>query len=346
MTVRVVIADDSPIFREVLHETLEADPDLTVVGEAPDGRTAVRLAEERAAELVVLDLQMPGMDGLEVIEELMARRPVPIVVLTSLPAGPGSGLVFEATRRGALDVIEKRAVDGGDGGARLRAQLRGLAAVRVVRRPRGGAPAAPKEPARGVEDGPPAERRVVGIGASAGGPPAVAAVLAGLPAGFKGCVAVVQHLSAGFDRSYASFLRSATALHVELVQGVAPIRPGTVLLAPDGYHLVARRDAFELSEAPPDGGHRPSVDALLSSLASAHGARAVGVVLSGMGADGARGAAALEAAGGLVIAQDEQTSGVFGMPRAAVEATTQARVLPLPAIAQALVRAVGTLGAS
>jgi two-component system chemotaxis response regulator CheB len=338
--VRVVIADDSPFFREVLKEVLEADGDLQVVGEAGDGREAVRLAEQARADLVTLDLQMPGMGGLEAIEELMARRPVPILVLTSRPAGPGSALLFEATKRGALDILEKKVVGGADtdAGAWLRAHVRSLAAVRVVRRPKP-LPEAVAPPLLPLGVASSAARCVVGIGASAGGPPAVAAVLAGLPANFPGCVAVVQHLSPGFASSYASFLQAATALKVEIVLGPVTARPGRVLVAPDGHHLVASaKDRFMLSDAPPDGGHRPSVNSLLGSLASVYGRGAVGVVLSGMGADGARGVALLKAAGALVLAQDEATSIIYGMPKVAHEAGATA--LPLSAIAGVLLQAV------
>ena len=338
MSLRVVIADDSPIFREVLKDVLEADGDILVVGEAGEGGEAVRLAEHTRADLVTLDLQMPGMGGLEAIEELMARHPVPILVLTAKPAGPGSPLLFEATRRGALDIVEKKVVSGADAGAWLRAHVHSLAAVRVVRHLRPAtATAVPAAPLPALPF--PGHGRVVGIGASAGGPPAVAAVLGGLPADFPVCIALVQHLSPGFVHSYAAFLQSATALKVEVVVGPVVARPGRVLVAPDGCHLVAApKDRFELSDAPADGGLRPTVDMLLCSLASEYGEGAIGVVLSGMGADGARGVAQLRAAGGLALAQDEHTSAIYGMPKTALEAGASA--LPLGDIAQALVRSV------
>jgi two-component system chemotaxis response regulator CheB len=334
VTIRALIADDSAFFREVLKDELERDGDIRVVAEAVDGAAAVDAAERIRPDLVTIDLLMPGMSGLEAIEELMAHHPVPIVVLTSQPVGAGSALVFEATRRGALVILEKGVV------ARrpewFREQIRLLARVKVVRHLKPAPAPRATSPCGGAAIG---GRRLVGIGASAGGPPAVAEILSALPSDFPGCIAVVQHLSTGFAPSYARFLQQSTALHVQLVDGPCPIQAGHVLVAPDDRHLILQGDRFALSDTSPDSGLRPSVDALFSSLAGAAGRAAVGVILSGMGDDGARGAERLARAGGLVIAQDEETSAVFGMPKAAVSAAPGACVLPVQEIGLALVRA-------
>jgi two-component system chemotaxis response regulator CheB len=179
----------------------------------------------------------------------------------------------------------------------------------------------------------------VGVAASAGGPAAIVAVLGALPAEFPGCIALVQHLPPGFAAAFAAYLRQQTALTVEVVQQRAGPRPGVVLLAGDDRHLVAAPDGhFEASDAAPVGGHRPSGTVLLASLARVFGAEAIGVVLSGIGEDGAQGLCALRAAGALTIAQSEETSLVYGMPRAAALAGGASTVLPLSLIAAALQR--------
>jgi two-component system chemotaxis response regulator CheB len=183
--------------------------------------------------------------------------------------------------------------------------------------------------------------RVVGIAASAGGPGAVVSVLGGLPAGFGASVAVVQHVPSGYAARFARYLAENTKLQVVCVEGAAPARPGLVLVAPDGRHLVATSETeFAPSDDPAIDGHRPSATALFRSLARHHGPHAAGIVLSGIGRDGADGLAELRAAGGLTIVQDESTSTVYGMPRAAQEAGAAQVVLPLPEIAPLLVKSV------
>lgn len=341
----MVIADDSSFFREVLREFLVTDGDIEVVAEARDGREAIEKVLSTRAQLLTLDIGMPGLGGLETIEELMARHPLPILVITALPSGPGTGILFEATRRGALDIVEKQRV-GADEAAWLRDHIRQLATVPVVRHlKRGPTPAIASTSAaeRGTARAAPAlgvPRRMIGIGASAGGPPAVAAVLSRLPRDLPASVALVQHLSPGFASSYAEFLSGSTPLQVQVLSKAGPARPGCVYVAPDGHHLVARGDQLGLSDAPALHGHRPSVDALFHSMAQERGRDAIGVVLSGMGADGAAGLASLLSRGAAGVVQDEASSTIFGMPRAAAEAAPGATVLDLGEIAAALVRLV------
>ena len=345
MTTRVVVADDSPIFREVLRHVLEAEGDVSVVGEAGDGHAAVELVRSTRPDILFLDLQMPALGGLETIEELMASHPLPIVLITAQPAGPGATLVFEAMRRGALEVQEKSVVALRPDS--VRALTRRLALVPVVMRPRQrpvvsppSRVTAPVAPSRGPA--PPVQ--VVGIGASAGGPPAVAAVLSSLPRGVQATFAVVQHLTPGFADGYARFLQDHCALPVRLVTRAVPWEPGVVFVAPDEKHLGCAQGRLTLSS---EGTwpFRPSVDALFVSLASVLGRAAAGVVLSGMGNDGAEGLAALHRTGAQTFVQDEESSRVFGMPRAAAQRVPQARVLPLselgPALAASMHRSDG-----
>lgn len=353
---RVVIADDSAICREALRLLFEADGDIEVVGEAAEGAAAVALIAALAPDLVTMDIQMPGLGGLGAIEQIMATTPVPILVLTGQPAPEQGGLVFEAVRRGALDVWEKpRSFDPADN-APLRAHLRRLARVSVVRHI-AAAPArlalseprpvplrhAPSSP--GLASPAPRPRAplcpLVGVASSSGGPSALAAVLARLPADFPACLAVVQHVPVGFAEPFARFLRTTTPLEVVVVSRRVEARPGCILVAPDDRHLVASADrAFVPLDAPALRGHRPSATLLFRSLAQVFGASALGVVLTGIGDDGAAGLAEMRRAGALTLAQDEASSAIWGMPRAAIEAGGAVETLPLAAIAERLLVAV------
>ena len=335
MTVRVVIVDDSAICRALLRDALEADGDIDVVGEAANAVDALTLARTCAPSLVTMDIHMPGIDGLEAVARLMAETPCPILVVTGLPADPTDTIVFEATRRGALDVVAKPVAGDRVAARALRERVRFLARVPVVRHlaptPR---PAASFAPTR-------APIRIAGLVASAGGPTALAAVLAELPRELPLCLAVVQHLPVGFAAAFARFLASRTALTVCIADGATAAAPGTVVLAPDDRHLVAiSASRLGVIDSPACGGHRPAGDVLLRSLAQIHGARCAGVVLSGIGKDGSDGLGAIRAAGGVTIAQDAATSAVFGMPRAAVECGAALHVLAIDAIGPAL-RALG-----
>jgi len=334
---RVVVVDDSPVCRAVLREILEREGDIEVVGEAADGAEARHLVARLRPQLATVDVEMPGTDGLTAIGRIMAESPLPILVVTGRPAEERSHTLFEAVRRGALDLFPKPSLDSPDEGRALRVLVRRLALVPVVRHlPTQSMRAAQVGPAwtgaRGV--------RVIGIGASAGGPAAVAEVLSGLPRDTPACVAVVQHLLTGFARPFAEFLRRNGRLDVQLVERDMAWRPGTVFVAPDDRHLVAApNDRFVPVAAPPEGGHRPSVDILFRSLAAVHGRAALGVVLSGMGDDGTRGLAAMAAAGGLTLAQSEEGCAVYGMPRAAIERGAASRAVRVGEIATLLDRA-------
>lgn len=335
--VRVLVVDDSPICRALLSEALEAEGDIHVVARAEDGTEALALAGLHAPELVTMDVRMPGLDGLATLSRLMAERPTPVLVVTELPTGRDASLVFDAVRRGALEVAAKP-VAGDESAARaLRSRVRALARVPVVRHPSPRLLHA-REPGASIERGP---VKIVAIGASAGGPAALASLLDALPASFRGCIAIAQHLPVGFAAPFARYLATRTALRVLLADRPVAAAPGTVVLAADDAHLVARGpDRLGPSDAPAHGGHRPSVDVLFRSMAEHLGGRAAGVLLTGIGKDGAEGLLAMRAAGAVTIAQDEASSVVFGMPRAAIELGAAERVLPLEAMASVLLALV------
>jgi two-component system chemotaxis response regulator CheB len=341
--IRVVVVDDSAVCRSALRETLEADGDIRVVAEAADGTAALHVVTREKPQLVTMDLQMPGASGFDAIEEIMAKLPVPILVVTGQSRG-SSAAAFEAIRRGALQLAEKPPPGPCPAATELRAQVRLLAKVPVVRHVAGSrdkglraaavAPIARTAAQVSLASMPP----LVGVAASAGGPGAIATLLGQFAASFEGCLAVVQHLPKGFAASFVDFLRTRTALRIKLVGDSAAYEPGTVFVAPDDRHLVvASKTHLRAVDSPPVGGFRPSATVLFQSMADILGPAAIGVVLSGMGTDGAEGLLRMRRQGSLTIAQDEATSAVFGMPRAAAERGAASIVLPLSKIAEAIV---------
>jgi two-component system chemotaxis response regulator CheB len=277
-----------------------------------------------------MDLNMPDADGFSGIARIMAETPTPILVLT---ANREEAVGFRALSLGALDILEKpqATTDLEDYGRLLRSRLRLLAGVKVIRHVRGLRERAAATPHRRS-----ARAELVVVGASLGGPRALAALLRGLPPGFRAPVAIVQHIADGFTEGLAAWLASETRLDVHEGQDGEALVPGRVLLAPTGRHLLVGDGFVRLSDAPPVDTFRPSVTPLFLSAARAYGPRVCGVLLTGMGRDGAEGLKAIRDAAGVTIAQDESTSAVFGMPRAAIELGAVERVLPLEEIPRAL----------
>jgi two-component system chemotaxis response regulator CheB len=332
---RVVVCDDSPAFTEALRRFLERDPALDVVGAFHSGEALVAEAGRLAPDLVIVDLEMPGMSGEEAISRLMSEQPVPILVL-SAHAGPGSGRGAEALAAGALETMQK-------GGLRLdrpsdvwatavRGRIKRLAAIQLHRR--NPAIRAVQPPASGLRSVVSRTARAVVVGASTGGPPALASLLGSLPRDFPIPIVVVQHMPVGFIDGFAEWLDRTIALPARVAEAGKRASPG-VWFAPDDAHLTLDASLrFDTDAHGGDGTHRPSVDVLFKS-AAALAEEVVGVVLTGMGRDGGAGTAAIRQAGGHVIAQDEETSAVFGMPRKSAEAGAD-QVLPLHEIAGAL----------
>ena len=332
--VRVLLADDSPLFREMLTRIVGAEPGFEVVAAARNGEEAARLVQALRPDVVTMDLQMPGADGFSGIARIMADVPTPILVLSSLPA---QAVGFQALSLGALDILEKPRADADLAayGQLLRSRLRLLSGVKVIRHPRGlRRPGAPGRRAGTRAD-------VVAVGASLGGPRALATLLRRLPGDFAAPIAVVQHIADGFTEGLAAWLDQECALAVRVARDGDLLEAATVLVAPAGRHLLVGRSRVRLSDDPPVEGFRPSVTPLFLSAAQAHGPRACGVLLTGMGRDGADGLAELRRAGGHAIAQDETSSAIFGMPRAAIAAGAADQVLALDDIPRALLELAG-----
>lgn len=338
--IRVVIVDDSELFQEAVSAALQVDGDINVVAQSYDGRQALKAVDRHRPDLVVMDIQMPIMDGLEAIERIMAEHPTPILVMTADTRGRDGQLAFEAMRRGALDLVMKPGQPDSQEDAALRKRVRLLARIPVIRHVRASTtrPAAkrtrPDPAAIGVD--------IIAIVASTGGPGALETILKNLPPSFTTPIVIVQHITDGFTDSLASWLSQATGRTVRTGKPGETLSPSGVYLAPDGHHIrLTSRRRISVTSDPPVTGHRPSGDALLESVGTAYGQRAVGVVLTGMGDDGARGLLAMKKAGGSTIAQDEASSAVFGMPRAAKQIGAVHRVLALDEIAGHLVHIAG-----
>jgi two-component system, chemotaxis family, protein-glutamate methylesterase/glutaminase len=315
---RVVVCEDSKAYAVALSRFLEEEDGIKVVAVAASGEKAIAEVESLRPDLLTLDVQLPGMDGLDVVRRLMAESPLPIVIVSGTVA-KGSERAAEALAAGALEVLPKDRLrlDRVDDmwAQAMRSRLRRLSSVRVGRSTARSARAVGRRRTAPIS---PRQVRAVGIGASTGGPPVLEAILGELPADYPLPVLVVQHMADGFVEGFARWLDRKLAIGVRVASEGAIATPG-VWFAPDGAHLQLRRSNRFALDAEIAAAHRPSVDLMLESLAEAFGAEAAGVVLTGMGKDGAEGAAALRREGGLVLAQDEVSSVVYGMPRAVAE---------------------------
>lgn len=337
--VRVLVVDDSSLVREVLARMLESDPEVRVVGFAADGREAVAQAARLRPDLITMDISMPRLGGLEATEEIMAYHPTPILIVTSAQDRRGVGWTMDALARGALEVIEKPSVtpDGTWDALRrpLVEKVKLLAGVRVITHLKGRARALRLARAAGR----PGPYAMVAVGVSTGGPGVLARILRALPGDFPLGMVVVQHISEGFTGGLVEWLTRETSLRVRLARDGDVVAAGTVLIAPEGVHtLVQRGGRIRLSRGLPVGGHRPSADVLFQSVAATYRSAAIGVLLTGMGTDGALGLEAIRKAGGRTLVQDEETSAVFGMPKAAIDLGAAEEVLPPDAIALRLVQ--------
>jgi len=323
--IRVLIVDDSVLIRTVLSTMLMDVPGIKVVGEAADGQEAVRMALRLKPHVITMDIRMPQMDGLEATRHIMSVCPTPIVVLSSSVYASDYNIAFSAIAAGALTVIEKPHGLGASDYEAVREQLlmavRLMAGVHVVGRP--------KSPSADGQVGPMTALlqaminrpiRVVAIGASTGGPPVIFSILSNLPKDFSIPIVIIQHIMPPFVPSMADWLNTKSSLPVTVARKGDQLTPGKVFLAPGNTHLTVQpRGILHLDDSDPVGGQRPSATRLFQSVAKVFKADAVGILLTGMGEDGVEGLAAMSQAGAHVIAQNKETSSVFGMPKAAID---------------------------
>jgi two-component system chemotaxis response regulator CheB len=332
--IRVLVVDDSAVVRNVFQAELSRDPAIEVVGTAPDPFVARNLILEREPDVITLDVEMPRMDGITFLRKIMRYRPTPTIVVSSLTQAGGQ-LAMEALAAGAVDVMCKPggAYTVGDMTGELVEKVKAIAFSDVRHREH---PPVAASPALSRTT-----HRVVAIGASTGGTIAIERILAALPPNAPGIV-IVQHMPENFTKHFAARLRQQSRLDVREAADGDSVTPGVALVAPGNRHLLLRRSGarylVEVKDGPRVNRHRPSADVTFRSVARAAGANATGVLLTGMGSDGAQGLLAMREAGAHTIAQDEASCVVYGMPKVAVDLGAAERVLPLGEIAGEIFR--------
>ncbi|MGE5561200.1 MAG: protein-glutamate methylesterase/protein-glutamine glutaminase [Chloroflexota bacterium] len=341
-TIRVLIVDDSAFMRKIISDLLAGDRDIAVIATARDGLDAVEKCKQLRPDVITLDVEMPRLDGLQCLERLMVECPTPVLMVSSLTQ-EGAATTVRALELGAVDFIPKPSGSISLDMAKVRDDLinkvkvAARANVRPARRRPDALPVAAARPATPGRGG----RRIVCIGCSTGGPGALHEVLPRLPADLGAPVLVVQHMPPGFTRSLAQRLDELSPLRIREAAAGDRFGPGDVLIAPGGSHMtLASPDTIALNQDPPLHGVRPAVDITLSSVVQHFGGDAVGVILTGMGFDGARAMAELHRAGGRTIAEHQSTCVVYGMPRAVVEMGVADVVAPIHAIAERIVEAL------
>jgi len=342
--IRVVVVDDSLVAREMLAQILATDPAIEVVGMAVDGQQGVDMVARLRPDLVTMDIHMPKMDGLEATERIMAFTPTPILVVSSSVYGEGMGRAFDALTAGALEVIKKpEPRDWADLeriGREVIRKVKILAKVRVITHIRGRHTSMERSAFR-VPPKATGGRSIVAIGSSTGGPSALMTVLGPLPAAFPLPIVIAQHIADGFIPGLVGWLNDGCSIAVKAAVDGGPLEPGVAHFAPTGRNLKVSGGAAHFA-APEKGQlYIPSADTLLSSVAESHAAHGIGVLLTGMGADGARGLKAMRDAGAATIAQDEETSTVFGMPKSAIDMGAAGRVLAVQDVADEILRLAG-----
>ncbi len=342
--IRVLVVDDSFFMRQVVSRMIQENDDLEVVGTARGGKEAVEKNRELLPDVITLDVEMPGLDGLSALEQLFSTRPVAVVML-SAHTGPGAETAVRALELGAVDCVGKPSgsvsIDIRKVQDELVEKIRQAARVsKSLLTARGKEALSPKPPAPTPSPARRCATGAVAIASSTGGPKALHSILARLPAHPNACLLFVQHMAAGFTEALARRLNETAPFPIKQAEAGEILLEGVGYLAPGGRHFAVEtspegfRAVFQ--EGPPRLGVKPSADILLSSVARAFGPKALGVVLTGMGRDGAKGLLDMRTAGAETIAQDEATSVVFGMPKAAAECGAVKRVLSLERIASEL----------
>ncbi|MBL8384930.1 MAG: chemotaxis response regulator protein-glutamate methylesterase [Burkholderiales bacterium] len=350
--IKVLVVDDSALIRKLMSEIVNAQSDMVAVGAAPDPLVARDMIKALAPDVLTLDIEMPRMDGLEFLEKLMRLRPMPVVMVSTLTER-GTEATMRALELGAVDFVAKPKLDIQKGIAdyaqditdKIRAAARSR--LPIARHLPAAAAQRPSRAALGNRTA--STEKLILIGASTGGTEAIRTVLEGLPADMPG-ILITQHMPAGFTRSFAERLNKSCALAVKEAEDGERVLPGHAYIAPGSHHLVVRKSGANyitgLSDGPPVNRHRPSVEVLFRSGAEVGGANVIGVMLTGMGKDGAQAMREMRDAGAWNVVQDEASCVVFGMPREAIAAGAANEVVPLQEVAGRLLarlRGIGTM---
>jgi two-component system chemotaxis response regulator CheB len=344
--VRVLVVDDSALMRKLIPQMLAYDESIDVVGTAMDGTFCLKKIDELKPNVVTLDLEMPGMNGIDTLKEIMRRQPLPVIVFSS-HSTEGATVTMKALGLGAFDFVTKpkdASAHMAETAKELIAKIKAAAECKLKPRIRTGIPPRPEK----ITPAKTNATRIVAIGVSTGGPQAMEFLLSQLPGDFPGTIVVVQHMPEGFTEMFAKRLDEQSALRVKEAQSGDVLQPGRVLICPGSRHLRVKRlplgDVAVLTDDARVNGHRPSVDVLFHSVAEEFKSNAIGVLMTGMGDDGAEGLGSIKKEGGLTIAQSEDSCVVFGMPKAAIERGYAIRVISLDAMAATLQSICRTAG--
>ena len=344
MTIKVLVVDDSALIRQILSEIIKSESDMTLVGAAPDAFVAKKLVLEKSPDVITLDIEMPKVDGLRFLEVLMNAKPTPVVMISTLTE-KGAEATLRSLELGAIDFVAKPKIGVAQGMAEYHElivdKIRTAARSKVKKAKPAKVSSVNKVSYSGTE-------KLIAIGASTGGTEAIKEVLQTFPANAPATV-ITQHMPAGFTSTYARRLDSVCQMQVKEAKGGERLLPGQAYLAPGDKHMEIERSGADyrirLSDGPRVSGHKPSVDVLFNSLCKSAGSNAIGILLTGMGSDGANGLLELFNAGCETFCQDEASCIVFGMPKVAIEKGAAKRVLSLDDMGQAIMQTVEKLSA-
>jgi two-component system, chemotaxis family, protein-glutamate methylesterase/glutaminase len=338
--VRVLVVDDSALMRKLIPQILQSDSSIQVVGTAMDGNFGLKKIEEVNPQVVTLDLDMPGMGGLDMLKEIMVRHPVPVIVVSS-HSTQGASVTLQALSMGAFDFVAKPIDVSANMPEIARELIAKIKAAAQSRRVTMAPPLEAQKPSQKVAlETKTQASRIVAIGISTGGPQALQYLLPQLPKSFPGTIIIVQHMPEGFTDMFSRRLEEICAITVKEAQSGDLLLAGRALICPGNRHIKVKRlpmgDVAVLNDEPRVNGHRPSVDVLFKSVAEEFGEKSIAVLMTGMGEDGAQGLGLVKTAGGMTIAQSEESCVVFGMPKAAIERGYAVRVIGLDALANTL----------
>ena len=328
--IRVLIVDDSRTTRVILRNILSADPEIEVVGEGENGLEGVKLAQGLKPDLITMDLEMPVMGGLEAVKHIMHHNPTPILVVT---AAEDEGMAFKAVKYGALEVVEKPLRTKGENYFNSKDEL--INKIKMLSQISVESVVSSSQMTPMPSDN--LHYKMVAIGASTGGPRVLSQIFGSLPPDYPLCIVLVQHISQSFIGSFVKWLNNETPLEVKQAEARERLAPGKILVAPPLNHLQIRKNKVILEQSPPINECIPAIDVLFTSVAMQYGSRSIAILLTGMGRDGAAGLHEIYDRGGFTVAQDKESSVIFGMPRAAIEMGAVRKVLSPSEIASELI---------